>query len=80
MVPSSVRNALSVLPSPSPQISRSLAIGAAQTINLEPLGSSRLGVLTVIDLRVGKLFNLANNRSFEATSTQSSASRSAPLI
>lgn len=49
------------------QISRSLAIGAAQTINLEPLGSSRLDVLSVIDVRVGKLFKLANNRSFEAT-------------
>jgi hypothetical protein len=49
------------------QISRSLAIGNAQTINLEPLGSSRLDVLTVIDLRVGKLFKMENNRSFEAT-------------
>jgi len=49
------------------QISRSLAIGAAQTINLEPLGGSRLDVLTVIDLRIGKLFKFVNNRSFEAT-------------
>jgi hypothetical protein len=49
------------------QISRSLAIGNAQTINLEPLGSTRLDPLTVIDLRAGKLFNLSNNRSFEAT-------------
>src|SRR5262245_17627264 len=49
------------------QISRSLAIGSAQTINLEPLGNTRLDVLSVIDLRLGKLFKLANNRSFEAT-------------
>ena len=49
------------------QISRSLAIGGAQTINLEPLGTTRLDVLTVIDLRLGKLFKLTNNRTFEAT-------------
>jgi hypothetical protein len=49
------------------QISRALAIGAAQTINLEPLGSSRIGTLTTIDLRVGKQFRLNNNRSFEAS-------------
>jgi len=49
------------------QISRSLAIGSAETINLEPLGNTRLDPLTVIDLRLGKLFKLANNRSFEAT-------------
>jgi hypothetical protein len=49
------------------QISRSLAIGSAETINLEPLGNTRLDPLTVMDLRLGKLFKLANNRSFEAT-------------
>jgi hypothetical protein len=49
------------------QISRSLAIGSAQTINLEPLGTTRLDVLSVIDLRVGKLFKFANNRNLEAT-------------
>jgi hypothetical protein len=49
------------------QISRSLAIGSAQTINLEPLGNTRLDVLSVVDLRLGKLFKLADNRSFEAT-------------
>jgi len=49
------------------QISRSLAIGSAETINLEALGNTRLDPLTVIDLRLGKLFKLANNRSFEAT-------------
>ena len=40
------------------QISRSLAIGSAQTINLEPLGNTRLDVLSVVDLRLGKLFKL----------------------
>jgi len=49
------------------QISRALAIGAAQTINLEPLGSSRIGTLTTIDLRVGKLFRFNNSRSLEAS-------------
>ena len=44
-----------------------LAIGAAQTINLEPLGSTRLDTLTTIDVRVGKLFKFANNRSLEAS-------------
>ena len=49
------------------QISRTLAIGAAQTINLEPLGSTRIGTLTTIDLRVGKLFRFNNSRSLEAS-------------
>jgi len=49
------------------QISRALAIGAAQTINLEPLGSSRIGTLTTIDLRVGKLFRFNTSRSLEAS-------------
>jgi hypothetical protein len=49
------------------QISRSLAIGSAQTINLEPLGNTRLDPLTVVDLRLGKLFNLGTNRTFEAS-------------
>lgn len=49
------------------QISRALAIGGSQTINLEPLGSSRLDTLNKVDLRVGKLFRLANARSVEAT-------------
>ncbi len=47
-------------------ISRALAIGGSQTINLEPLGASRIGTLTTIDLRVGKLFRF-NNRSLEAS-------------
>jgi len=46
------------------QISRALAIGASQTINLEPLGNTRIGTLTTIDLRVGKLFKF-NNRSLD---------------
>src|SRR5262245_10952426 len=37
------------------QISRALAVGAAQTINLEPLGSRRLDSTYKIDLRVGKV-------------------------
>src|SRR5262245_22898983 len=49
------------------QISRALAIGAAQTINLEPLGSTLIGTLTTIDLRAGKLFRFNNNRSLETS-------------
>lgn len=49
------------------QISRSLAIGGSQTINLEPLGNTRLDTLTTIDLRVGKLFTFAGGRTLEAT-------------
>jgi hypothetical protein len=48
------------------QISRALAIGGSQTINLEPLGNSRLDTLNKIDLRVGKLFKI-NGRELEAT-------------
>jgi hypothetical protein len=48
------------------QISRALAIGAAQTINLEPLGNTRLDTLNTIDLRLGKLFKFGG-RSFEAS-------------
>jgi hypothetical protein len=49
------------------QISRALAIGGAQTINLEPLGSRRLDFQNRIDLRVGKIFKFANTRSLETT-------------
>src|SRR3954469_25959004 len=49
------------------QISRALAIGGSQTINLEPLGSRRLDFQNRIDVRVGKLFTFANSRTFEAT-------------
>ena len=48
------------------QISRALNFGAAQTINLEPLGSTRIDTLTTIDFRIGKLFKF-NNRSLEAS-------------
>ena len=48
------------------QISRALNFGAAQTINLEPLGSTRIDTLTTIDFRVGKLFKFGN-RSLEAS-------------
>jgi Carboxypeptidase regulatory-like domain/TonB-dependent Receptor Plug Domain len=53
-------------PAVTRQISRALAIGGSQTINLEPLGASRIGTMTTIDLRVGKLFRF-NNRSLETT-------------
>jgi hypothetical protein len=49
------------------QISQRLAIGGSQTINLEPLGSSRLPTLNKIDLRLGRLFRFVNDRSLEAT-------------
>jgi hypothetical protein len=48
------------------QISRALAVGGSQTINLEPLGSTRLATLNTIDVRVGKQFNF-NGRIMEAT-------------
>ena len=49
------------------QITRTLAIGGSQTINLEPLGADRLDFQNRIDLRVGKLFSFTNGRTFEAT-------------
>ncbi len=49
------------------QISRALAFGGSQTINLEPLGNSRLDTLNKIDVRVGKNFRFAGTRSLEAT-------------
>jgi hypothetical protein len=48
------------------QINRALAIGGVQTINLEPLGNTRIDTLTTIDLRLGKLFTF-NNRTLEAS-------------
>jgi hypothetical protein len=54
-------------PAVTRQITRTLAIGGSQTINLEPLGAHRLDFQNRIDLRIGKLFNFANSRSFEAT-------------
>jgi hypothetical protein len=49
------------------QITRALAFGNAQTINLEPLGSHRLDFQNRIDVRVGKVFRLANSRTLETT-------------
>jgi hypothetical protein len=49
------------------QISRALAIGGSQTINLEPLGNTRLDTLNKLDVRVGKLFRMNNARSLELT-------------
>lgn len=49
------------------QITRALAIGGSQTINLEPLGSQRLDFQNRIDVRVGKLFKFAGTRSLEAS-------------
>jgi hypothetical protein len=48
------------------QISRAVGFATNQIINLEPLGNSRIGTLTKVDLRVGKLFRF-NNRTLEAT-------------
>jgi hypothetical protein len=48
------------------QISRALAVGGSQTINLEPPGSHRLGTQTTTDLRLGKLFRF-EGRELEAT-------------
>jgi hypothetical protein len=49
------------------QISRALALGGSQTINLEPLGAHRLDFQNRIDFRVGKLFTFAGNRTLETT-------------
>ena len=49
------------------QVTRTLAIGGSQTINLEALGAHRLDFQNRIDYRVGKLFNFANRRTLEAT-------------
>jgi hypothetical protein len=49
------------------QITQRLAIGAAQTINLEPLGAHRLDFQNKIDLRLGKVFRFQNSRSLEAS-------------
>ena len=49
------------------QISRAVGFATNQIINLEPLGNTRLDPLNKIDVRVGKLFRLANNRTMEGT-------------
>jgi hypothetical protein len=54
-------------PAVTRQIARALAFGSAQTINLEPLGSHRLDFQNRIDVRLGKLFKFAGNRSLETT-------------
>src|SRR5262249_45630425 len=54
-------------PAVTRQINQAMAFGAAQTINLEPLGNRRLDFQNRIDVRIGKLFTFANSRSFEAT-------------
>jgi hypothetical protein len=48
------------------QISRAVGSNTNQTINLEPLGNTRLPTLTKIDLRVGKLFRF-NSKTLEAS-------------
>ncbi len=42
------------------QISRNVGFSTVQTINLEPLGSTRLDTLTKIDVRIGKLFTFGS--------------------
>src|SRR5207253_10870980 len=54
-------------PAVTRQITRALAIGSSQTINLEPLGSRRLDFQNRVDLRIGKVFRFAEGRNFEAT-------------
>ena len=49
------------------QISRAVGFATNQIINLEPMGNTRIGVLSKMDVRVGKLFRMANNRTLEAT-------------
>ena len=49
------------------QISRAVGFATNQIINLEPMGNSRIDTLNKIDVRVGKLFRLSGNRSFEGT-------------
>lgn len=49
------------------QIARSVGFATTQTINLEPMGSTRLPVLNKIDLRLGKLFHLGEGRTLEGS-------------
>ncbi len=48
------------------QITQAVGFSTNQTINLEPLGNSRLGTLTTMDVRIGKLFKF-DTHSLEAT-------------
>jgi hypothetical protein len=54
-------------PAVTRQISRALAIGSNQIINLEPLGNRRLDFQNRVDIRFGKVFRFPNGRNFEAT-------------
>ena len=54
-------------PAVTRQITRALAIGASQTINLEAMGNTRLDFQNRIDVRVGKMFKFPGNRTLEAT-------------
>jgi hypothetical protein len=54
-------------PAVTRQISRALAIGGSQVINLEPMGNTRLDFQNRIDLRLGKVLKFANSRSMELT-------------
>jgi carboxypeptidase family protein/TonB-dependent receptor-like protein len=49
------------------QISRAVGFATNQIINLEPQGSTRIGTLTKLDVRVGKQFKVANARTLEAS-------------
>ena len=49
------------------QISRAVGFGTNQIVNLEPMGNTRIGTLTKLDVRVGKQFKLANNRTLEGS-------------
>jgi hypothetical protein len=49
------------------QINRAVGFATTQTINLEPLGAHRLDFENRLDLRVGKVLKLANNRSLEGS-------------
>ena len=49
------------------QITRSVGFGFTETINLEPIGTDRLPFENRLDLRVGKVFKFANNRSLEGS-------------
>jgi hypothetical protein len=44
------------------QISKALAVGGSQTINLEPLGNHRLPLETTWDMRFGKQFNFEKHQ------------------
>jgi carboxypeptidase family protein/TonB-dependent receptor-like protein len=49
------------------QVSVAQTVGGSSTVNVEPLGSSRLPTRTAVDLRVFKVFDFGNNRSLEGS-------------